>query len=95
VPGRRRDQAEQHADGRGLAGAVRAEEAVHLARRDVEIKLAHRDRGTEALGQVRAADDVHAVTVRAPPAARRPPARPFGVAISVTRAARQGTPIRT
>ena len=56
----RRDESEQHAYRRGLTCPVRAEEAVNLAGRDTEVKLAHGNRRAEALGQARAAEDVHA-----------------------------------
>ena len=45
-------QAEQHADERGLAAAVRAEQAVSVPLADVEADLADRLDVAEALGQV-------------------------------------------
>jgi hypothetical protein len=54
----RQGEAEQRAQRRGLAGAVRAEEAEHPAGGGLEAEPVHRDVGAEALGQV--ADLEHA-----------------------------------
>ena len=48
----RRDQTERDAQRGGLAGAVRTEEAGHLARLDGEAQVPHRLDGAEALAQV-------------------------------------------
>ena len=45
-------EAEERAQGRGLAGAVGAEEAEHAARGGLEAEPVDRDVGAEALGQV-------------------------------------------
>ena len=50
-PLRGMDQPEEHADGRGLAGSVRAEEAVHRSLRNVEIDAVDRRLAPEALGE--------------------------------------------
>ena len=52
----RRQQAAQHADGGGLAGAVGAEEAVDLRARHVEVDVVDRDQRAEAAGQPARAD---------------------------------------
>ena len=52
----RRQQAAQHADGGGLAGAVGPEEAVDVRARHVEVDVVDRDQGAEALGQAARAD---------------------------------------
>ena len=41
LPGRGRDEARDHAHGRGFAGAVGPEEAEHLAGRDREGQVVH------------------------------------------------------
>src|SRR5690606_25800870 len=56
-PRGRREQAAQHADGRRLAGAVRAEIAEDLAAPDLEGDVAHRDEGAEALAEIAHLDD--------------------------------------
>jgi len=60
-------QSEQHTDGRGLAGAVGAEEAVHLTRGDVQIQPVQRTGPSEGLHQPR--DENGGRTVAAGPAA--------------------------
>ena len=52
----RRQQPAQHADGGRLAGPVRAEEAVDLLFRHVEVDMVDRDQFAEALGQAARAD---------------------------------------
>ena len=42
-------QPEQDPDGRGLPGAVRAEESVHLTGRDLQVETVEGVRGTEGL----------------------------------------------
>ena len=53
------EQAEQHPDGRRLAGAVGPEEAVHLARLDLEVEAVERTDVAERLLQRRDLDDCH------------------------------------
>ena len=53
----RREQAAQHADGRGLAGAVGAEEAVDGAALDLHREIAHHRAAVEFLGQAMHVDD--------------------------------------
>ena len=50
-------QTEQHPDRRRLAGAVRPEEAVHLARLDHEVEPVERPAGTERLDEPADGDD--------------------------------------
>ena len=57
-------QPEQHPDRRGLAGAVRAEEAVHLARADVQVEPVERPEAAERLHQPADVDDCSSVTTR-------------------------------
>ena len=52
----RRQQAAQHADGGGLARAVRAEEAVDVRARHGQVDVVDRDQRAEALGQPARAD---------------------------------------
>jgi hypothetical protein len=55
------EHAEEDADGGGLPGAVRAEEAVRLPLRHFEVQMVERGHVTEALDQVLSADHcVHA-----------------------------------
>ncbi len=56
-------QAQQHPDRRGLAGAVRAEEPVHLAALDVQVQAAQRLERSVRLVQAFDADDVHTCTL--------------------------------
>jgi hypothetical protein len=58
LPGVPTKQPEQHPDRRRLAGAVRAEEAVHLAGGDREVQPVQRDRAPEGLAQPRHLDGV-------------------------------------
>src|SRR6185437_13294210 len=51
LAGVRAQEAEQHADGGGLAGAVRAEEAVHLAPLHPQIQAVEGARAPEVLAQ--------------------------------------------
>ncbi len=68
----RREQAAQHADGRGLAGAVRAEEAEDLALGHRERHAVDRGEGAEALGELAELDGCrHRPTARSRPAAAR------------------------
>jgi hypothetical protein len=53
------DQAEKHTDGGGLAGAVGAQEAVHLAAGDRQVDAVHGDLAAEPLGQPTAGDRGH------------------------------------
>ena len=53
-------QAEQQAQGRGLAGAVRAEEAGDAPRRDLKGQVADSGEIAEALGQPKCCCDCHA-----------------------------------
>src|SRR5262249_18046073 len=55
-PRRRLEQANHHADGGGLAGAVRPEEPEHLSGGDLEIEIVHRDHGAVCLAERDAAD---------------------------------------
>ena len=52
----RRHQAAQHADGRGLARTVGAEEAVDVRLRHAQVHVVDGDQGLEALGQAARAD---------------------------------------
>src|SRR6185312_10198829 len=54
------DQAEQHADQRGLARPVRPEQAVPVSLADVEIDRTHRGDGSVSLGQLPGDDHVSA-----------------------------------
>jgi len=54
---RRPDEADQHADGRALAGAVGAEEGEDRARRHLDREIGDRGEGAEALGEPAGADD--------------------------------------
>ena len=56
VPCGRLRQAEQHVDGRGLAGAVGAEEGDDLALLDLQVDAAHGLHGAEVLGEPGDAD---------------------------------------
>ena len=47
-PGRRFQESREHLDGRGLAGAIRTEEAEHLSGGDVECHRVHGDEVSEA-----------------------------------------------
>ena len=62
----RADQAQQQPDGRGLARAVRAEVADHLARRDLEVEVIESGDAAVALGQPLRADGgvLHAARLR-------------------------------
>ena len=53
---RGRDEAEQHTDGRGLARAIRAEEAIDRARGDFEVERVDNGALAEAFGQAVRAD---------------------------------------
>ena len=57
LPGVGREQPADHADGRGLAGAVRAEEADDLAAVDREVDMVDHGPAAEALGQALDVDD--------------------------------------
>ena len=54
---RRPDEADQHADGRALAGAVGAEEGEDRARRHFDREVVDRGEGAEALGEPARPDD--------------------------------------
>ena len=69
-PGVRLQDAERDPHRRRLAGAVRAEEPEHLARRDLEREVVERDDGAEALGQV--VDDEGHPAASIPAATDRP-----------------------
>jgi hypothetical protein len=56
--GIRLEQAAQHADGRGLATAVGAEESAYLALRDLQPQVFHDTPRTKALGKIVNVDDV-------------------------------------
>ena len=59
------DQAEQHPGGRGLAGAVGAEEAEHLALFDIEVQAVDDGAAAVTLGEPAASNGQHAeLTVR-------------------------------
>lgn len=75
VARRRREQSTQHADGGGFSGAVRAEEAIDMTTRNVQIDIVHRHQCAEALGQATDTDRASFLTRRhrTPPAAGPPP----------------------
>ena len=75
VARRRREQSAQHADGGGFSGAVRAEEAIDMTTRNVQIDIVHRHQCAEALGQATDTDRASFLTRRhrTPPAAGPPP----------------------
>ena len=52
----RLEQPDHHADRRRLPGAVRAEEAEHLARRDLEVEIVHGDERTVRFAERNALD---------------------------------------
>ena len=81
---RRRDQAQQHPDGRGLAGAIRPQKPIDLTGRDGQIKPVHRDRRPEPLGQALAADHIHATDRTGAARRPRPPPGRSGLAFSTT-----------
>ena len=64
VPAVGADQPEQHPQGRGLAGAVRAEEAGDPARLDREVEVVDGGEGAEPLGEAADLDPRPAVSVR-------------------------------
>ena len=79
APGGRDQQAEQHGDGGGLAGAVAAEQPHGAADGHGEVDVVHRERRVVALGQALDPDRVHAARLGAasgngkPERARSPP----------------------
>ena len=94
----RRDvaQAEQHQDGRGLAGAVRAEQPENLATRDRERDALDDGRPVVALGEIGDFDDVLAhrrpnhttepiMTSSAPPISANPTMPQIVEVVTVTR----------
>ena len=64
-------QAEQNPDGGGLPGAVGPEEAVDLARGDLEVEVVEGEHVAERLGQPGDGDGGHDPTVTSAPARRR------------------------
>src|SRR5262249_50550136 len=68
-----RDQAEEEADGRGLAGAVRAEERQELAGADVEVQAVERELVAVALARAGERCDPHAPGLRPRGPGVRPP----------------------
>ena len=66
------EQAEQEPDGRGLAGAVRAEKPEHDARRHLEVQAVNRAHRLEGARQSRGSDDGSAIPSSYPDSRRRP-----------------------
>ena len=63
-PRRRGDERAQETQGRGLAGAVRAQKAEYFALADLEIDRVHRDQIPETLGELlRAENGLHSSRV--------------------------------
>jgi len=53
------EDAGQHAQGRGLAGAVRADQAEQLPRGDLQVEAVYGGQVAETAGEVVDGDDVH------------------------------------
>src|SRR5438093_2740063 len=87
----RREQAAQHADGRGLARAVGAEDAEDLAGGDVERDAVHRREVAEALGE--ALDLDGRVPVRPEPRHRPAPSGAASIVASAGRPALRTPPV--